>query len=101
MKKLLALALLAACSLGVSYAQTTAVSATVVDSDGTTWANGTWSINFQPGPGFNSPSQYRINGSVLDPAVYSQSGTLNGSGVLAVTVYDSSVVTPGGSGWTI
>src|SRR6266567_1703320 len=101
MKKLLALCFLSVVLLGISSAQTTALSATVVDSDGTTWANGTWSINFKPGPGFFSPSQYKINGASLDPAVYSQNGTLNGSGVLAVTVYDSSVVTPFGSGWTL
>lgn len=101
MRKTLVLLLLAACSLGVSSAQTTAVSATVVDSDSTTWANGTWSIDFKPGPGFFSPSQYNINGAKLDPAVYSQHGSLDASGVLAVTVYDSSIVTPGQSGWTL
>jgi hypothetical protein len=99
MKKVI-LALLSAIFFGgVSYAQTTAVSATVTDSDGTVWKNGTWSINFQPGQGFTGPSQYNINGSPLSASIYSQTGTLDGSGALAVTVYDSTIVNPTGSSW--
>lgn len=101
MKKLLALALLAACSLGVSYAQTTAISATVVDSDVTTWANGTWRIDWTPGPSNPKLSAYTNNGSALASSTAFQSGTLNGSGVLVVTVYDSSLTFPTGSGYAL
>jgi hypothetical protein len=45
---------------GLLNAQNTTVSATVVDSDGTAWAGGTWSINFLPNPAFPGIAQYKI-----------------------------------------
>jgi hypothetical protein len=97
-KYLIALMLLLA---GRLSAQTTAVSATVVDSDGTTWANGTWSLSFSPNNNFPNPNQYTINGAPLDPAILNQKGSLTSSGALAITTYDSSLITPGGSGWNL
>lgn len=101
MKKLLLLCSLLAISLEVSYAQTTALSAIVVDSDSTTWANGTWSIAWTPGPSSPNISAYTVSGTPLSQTVAFQNGTLNGSGTLAVTVYDSSLTTPTGSGYAL
>jgi lysophospholipase L1-like esterase len=97
-KYLIALMLLLA---GKLSAQTTAVSATVVDSDGTTWTNGTWSLSFSPNNSFPNPNQYTINGAPLDPVILNQKGSLTSGGVLAITTYDSSLITPGGSGWNL
>lgn len=100
MKKFYSLLILFHSSLAA--AQNTTVNATVVDSDGTTWANGTWSINFRPNTSFPNLNQYKLlNGASLNPTVAQQNGTLNSSGALAVTVYDSSLITPSGSGWSL
>jgi hypothetical protein len=82
-------------------AQTTTVSATVVDSDSTVWSNGNWSIAFVPNPSFPSLGQYNINGTPLSPSVTSQTGTSNGSGVLSVVLYTSATITPQGSSWRL
>lgn len=84
-----------------SYAQNTTITAAVVDSDGTTWANGTWSIQFNYATGYPNLSSYKLNGASLNPSVVNQKGTLDASGNLSVTVYDSSLITPVGSGWVL
>src|ERR1700678_749358 len=87
---------------GAASAQTTAVSSTgVIDSDGTTWINANWTIAFQPNSNFPNPAIYTINGAPLSPSVTAQSGTLSSGGVLAVTVYDNTQVTPAGSSWVL
>src|SRR3984885_1104310 len=85
--------------LGV--AQTTTVTATVVDSDSTTWANGSWTLQFLPNPSYPSLAQYNINGVSLTPAQLKQTGVMNGSGVLSITVPNSSSITPQGSSWSL
>ena len=88
--------------LGVSaYAQTTAVSATVTDTDGTVWANGVWHIQFVPSPNNPNISAYNINGTPLDPAILNQQGNMNGSGALSVSVYQQAPITPVGSSWKL
>ena len=97
MKKYLVLLLLAA-SL---RAQTTTVSATVVDTDGTTWANGKWKIAFTPNPSQPNSSIYKIAGVPLNPAVMNQSGSLDGSGAFSLSVYQTAPIAPVGSSWTL
>ena len=82
-------------------AQTTSVSATVVDSDGTTWANGTWSIAFQPNSATPDINRYNINGTPLSNSILFQSGSMNSSGVLGVTLYRNASISPAGSTWNI
>lgn len=84
-----------------SVAQNTIVSATVVDSDSTTWANGTWQVSFIPNPNFPSLGQYTFGGAPLAASVIAQTGSLNGSGVLSITLYDSTQITPQGSQWKL
>lgn len=90
--------LLFCCSLS---AQTTTVTATVVDSDGQSWNNGTWSLAFTPNPAYPNLSSYLFNGVPLNQAVTSQNGTMNGSGTLGFSVYQNGAVFPAGSTWTI
>ena len=85
----------------IAHAQNTAVSATVVDTDGTTWTNGSWNVQFVPNPSQPNVNAYTINGTPLSPSVLNQVGAINGSGVLAVTVYQNAPITPAGSSWKI
>jgi len=100
MKKILLLSFISLLS-SIGVAQNTTLSATVIDADGTTWFSGPWRLQFVPN--FNNPNinNYNINGVPLSPSVTTQSGSLNGSGVLSATVYQNSVITPAGSSWTI
>ena len=82
-------------------AQTTVISATVIDTDGITWANGSWNITFNPNPAYPNISSYFIGGVPLSPSVMMQSGFLDNSGMFNATIYNSTFVTPGGSGWTL
>lgn len=95
------LAILFLLTLPLVEAQTTAVSATVVDSDSTVWINGVWSLVFTPNPSYPNMSVYNINGTPLSSTVTSQAGDMNGTGALSFTVYDNSKVTPSGSTWTL
>ena len=84
-----------------SFAQTTALSATVVDSDGTAWANGTWTIQFLPNSNNPNVGIYNINGVPLSPNIITQSGGLDSSGNLSATIYNNTSIAPSGSGWAI
>lgn len=98
MKKIALLLLLVFSTL--VKAQNTTVNATVVDSDGTTWANGTWSITFQPNPNYPA-AIYNINGTPLSPTEMNQQGVLTSGGGLSVVVYNSTLVSPIGSSWSL
>jgi hypothetical protein len=79
MKKFLLLLFILSClSCG---AQTTAITATVVDSDGTTWAGGSWKISFITNGNIQNMASYNQNGVPLSNSVLFQSGVMNGSGV--------------------
>jgi len=84
-------------------AQNTTISGTMVDTDGTAWVNGTWRLVFRPNPQFPNENQYRLlNGAPLNTNVTHQSGTLNATtGGFVATIYDSTLITPTGSGWTL
>ena len=100
MKKLLRLLGMLLFVSGLSFAQTTTVSATVTDSDNTLWANGTVSVQFVPNPLQSSLNAYRINGAPLSSAVIMQGPiSLGSGGSFSTTVYDNTQVTPSGSQW--
>jgi len=84
-----------------SVAQTTAVTATVVDSDTTVWANSLWTLSFQPGPYDSNPAHYTIGGVPLTQSVAYQTGVGNGSGVISFTTYRSTSISPIGSSWNL
>jgi archaellum component FlaG (FlaF/FlaG flagellin family) len=66
----------------VAMAQMTTVTGTVVDSDGTTWANGTISVQFVPNPSYPNMSSYRIGGVALATSVTNQGPLTLSSGGL-------------------
>ena len=100
MKKLLALLGTLLCIGSVSLAQTTTVSGTVIDSDGTTWTNGTISAQFVPNPSQQNISIYNINGVPLSQAVTTQGPiSLGGAGTFSFSVYQNAAITPSGSTW--
>lgn len=73
------------------HAQSTTVTATITDSDGQTWNNGTVTATFVPTPqGYNWP------GGVIPNQV---KGTMNGSGAFSISLPDNSTITPTGSAW--
>ena len=82
----------------VAPAQTTSVTATITDTDGQTWNNGSWSATlYNPFPA-NPPS---INGVKLTASQINLSGTLSSSGVLTSTFSDNSFIAPTGTQWYI
>lgn len=77
--------------------QTTAVTATVQDSNGQLWNNGTFQIQFVPTPGMPGPWYY--NGAILTPSQTLLQGSLTGSGGFSATIISTSSITPAGSSW--
>ena len=75
-------ALLLLASAGMAMAQVTTVTATVVDSDSTAWANGTFTAFYAPVPSSPGPLTNSSTGQVLTPNPVA--GTLNGSGALSI-----------------
>jgi hypothetical protein len=94
MRKLLTLFALFCLALP-AFAGTSAVTATITDSDSQTWNNGTFTVTFVPLVG-TSASIYNVNGASFTQQF---SGTMNGSGVLSVTLTDLSTITPTGGQW--
>lgn len=85
------------------HSQTTSVSANITDSDGTEWSGGTWFAKFIPNPNQSNPCNYQLQGQSLCSAQWdsylSQSGTLDNSGNLAITLLDNNQISPVGSKW--
>jgi hypothetical protein len=80
------------------FGQTTAVTATITDSDATAWANGTFTVTFVPNPTFSG--QYQFNGAPMTTANKGPyQGVMNGSGAMAVTLPDNSFIAPSGTQW--
>src|SRR5579885_191914 len=87
---------LSLCTLS-AFGQSTTVSATITDSDGTVWANGTYTIIFTPNPAYPGTSRYIWSGGNLNtnPIV----GTINGSGTFSLSLPSNTEITPAGSTW--
>lgn len=98
MKKLLKIGILFVLSFAGDWlsAQSTTVSATVTDSAGNVWANGTYKITFRPVP--NIPGPYVWSGGGTLPTQFT--GTLDGSGHFSVSIPSNSAISPSGSQWT-
>lgn len=91
MRKLLLFLILCPSAFAQYAASNATVTATITDSDGTVWANGRWSLRFNPS---NQASIFRIGGLPLDPAVLAQSGTIDGSGDISIDVYKNTSIVP-------
>ena len=94
LKRLLTLGGLLLLGSGMCLAQYTTVTATVVDSDSTVWANAPYSWSFQPGYNQSNPANYSYNGAALNPTYLSGSGAANGSGVISITTYQNTLLSP-------
>src|SRR5271168_4082618 len=105
MKKLL-VSIVLFISAMVCGAQTTAVTATITDSDTTVWINPQWSVQFVPNPNYPNVNSYSIGGIPITITTgpnynqyLNQSGTGNSSGLISVTLLDNNQVLPAGSKW--
>ena len=78
------------------FCQTSAVTATITDSDSQTWNNGTYKIEFV---GLSGVSQYYWNGTLMTNAQMTYSGTMNSSGVLTKSIPDNGYIAPSGTQW--
>ena len=101
MKKLLSFLSTLLLGSSAALAQYTTVSATVVDSDTTTWAKAPYSWSFQPGPNQSNPANYTYNGAPLSAVHMSGSGAANGSGVLSFAPYDVTLIRPVGASYNV
>jgi hypothetical protein len=87
-----------ACSIN---AQSTTVSATVVDGSGQVWNNGTITVTFLPNPQYPS-ANYNINGTSISSSWKTGiSYVLDSSGSVTISgVPTSTAITPSGSSWS-
>jgi hypothetical protein len=86
----------------ISFAQTTTVTGTATDSDGTLWVNGTVTVTFVPNPTKPNPSSYSLcsSGAPLSASLLNQGPISLGSrGNFSVATYDNTQVCPSGSQW--
>ncbi len=74
--------------------QSTSVTATITDTDGQTWNNGTVTATFIPG----NPQNYKWPGGIIPNSV---PGTMNGAGTFTISLPDNTTITPLGSAWRI
>ncbi len=82
-----------------ALAQSTTVSATVVDQSSTVWANGSWALDLVPNPNSSSPPYW--NGNPLPSSQWHYSGALDANGQFSQSVPSNSFITPAGSTYTI
>lgn len=78
-----------------ALAQTTAITATITDSDAQTWNNGSVTATFVPNPNFSG--QYQYQGAPFVPQTYV--ATMNGGGTFTVTLPDNTYISPAGTQW--
>ena len=97
MKKILSAIVLALAVLNASAQSTTVSTTGVIDTDGFTWSNGTYTINFVPSQANPNPNSYIWTGGAL---TQSFTGSLNGSGVFSVSIPSNSSISPTNSQWS-
>ncbi len=83
------------------YAQTTVVSANVIDSDGIAWVGGVYTVNFVPNYSNPNISVYNVNGTPLSSAQITQTGQIGTGGTISFSVIPNASISPGGSSWSI
>lgn len=83
-----------------AHCQSDTVSATVVDQASTTWANGTWKLQFIPNPNYNT-NNVNWNGSPFPVANWLVQGSLSSSGQFSNSTPRNDFITPTGSTWTL
>lgn len=81
----------------LAFAQSTTVTATLVDSTGVSWAGAVITPTFYPTPG--RPGPYVWSGGVLNPQPTPV--TANSGGQFTITLPDNATITPAGSMWSL
>ena len=71
-----------------------------MDTDGSTWLNGAYQIQFVPNPTVPGLQNYHWQGGNLQ-ANAQFSGPLSGTGTFSVSIPRSSAITPAGSAWNV
>src|SRR5215469_5543014 len=81
----------------------TTVSANMIDSDGTPWRRGTWTVTFVPNPNEPNIARYNVGGTPLGPSDITQSGVIDNtsSAHFSFNVIDNSTIVPAGSQWKL
>lgn len=79
------------------YAQTTTTTATVVDSDGTAWANGTYTVDYTNPIGGNPTVS--TTGALIPNSSLHLAGSLDGAGSFSVVLNSSNFILPTGAQW--
>lgn len=97
-KKLLILSALFLLEVMIGAAQTTTVTAVVVDSDSQSWTNGSWQLQFVPNPSYPSPAVYNVNGASFPQSF---SGAMDSGANMSVAPTQNQVITPTGSMWKL
>lgn len=97
LKYKLALFLMLLCAT-LLRAQTTSVTFQVLDTDGQTWNNGTWTV--QLGTPGQQPPQFVIAGTTTIVPNQKQSGVLGNTANGAVTLTPQASISPANSAWT-
>lgn len=87
LKRIAALILSLGCVSALAHSQLLSVTATLTDSDGTVWVNGSCSVT--PYSSSGQPVQYNGVNVPLQPTC-----SINGSGVLSVSIYNTSTLAP-------
>lgn len=80
-------------TVGIAFGQTS-VTATITDPDTQVWNSGTFSAQLIPAAGTSGP--FYFGGAVVTSPV---KGTMNGSGVLSVSLDPNASITPAGTQW--
>lgn len=95
------LVLIALAGVAIANAQTTTISATVVDQASTVWANGTWKIDFVPNPNYNA-NNIVCGGVSFPSSQWTTTGTVDGAGFFSQSgVKSNNFCTPSGSTYTL
>jgi len=81
-----------------ALAQSTTVSATVVDTNSVIWANGTYTLQFVPNPQANGNPTW--NGNPFPNTQWTYSGVMDASGFFTKSVPSNNFIAPAGSTYT-
>lgn len=98
--RIAALALCLLCLAGSAFSQTsTTVSATIMDTSGQSWNNGTYEFDFKVAP--SNPSAQYFWGGTAFAVPHTIAGNLDGSGHFSVAIPSNTNITPAQSTWTL
>lgn len=84
-------------SFGQCVVNCTTVTATVTDSTGQAWTNGSWRADLLPP--YNNPAPLRTNNAQIPGNLMSVTGTMDGTGFFTVNLTSNNLISPSGTVW--